>query len=63
VATGFGSRGLPCTQPHFSYTFPIKKRVLITSLDNLHAPDEWVVVEDILSLTGVFALFTERWCA
>lgn len=30
--------------------------------DNLHAPDEWVLVEDILSLTGIFALFAYRWC-
>jgi acetylornithine deacetylase len=31
--------------------------------DNLHAPDEWVLVEDILSLAGVYALLAERWCA
>jgi acetylornithine deacetylase/succinyl-diaminopimelate desuccinylase-like protein len=30
---------------------------------NLHAPDEWVLVEDVLSLTGVFALLASRWCA
>ena len=30
--------------------------------DNLHAPDEWVLVEDILTLTGIFALLTGSWC-
>ena len=30
--------------------------------DNLHAPDEWVLVEDILTLTGVFAWLAFRWC-
>lgn len=29
--------------------------------DNLHAPDEWVLVDDILSLTGIFALLACRW--
>jgi len=29
--------------------------------DNLHAPDEWVLGEDILSLTGIFALLAYRW--
>jgi acetylornithine deacetylase len=31
--------------------------------DNLHAPDEWVMLEDIYSLTGVFALLASRWCS
>ena len=30
--------------------------------DNLHAPDEWVVVEDILSLAGIFGLLAYHWC-
>jgi acetylornithine deacetylase/succinyl-diaminopimelate desuccinylase-like protein len=30
--------------------------------DNLHAPDEWVLIEDILALTGVFALLACDWC-
>jgi acetylornithine deacetylase len=29
---------------------------------NLHAPDEWVLVEDVLTLTGIFALCAARWC-
>jgi acetylornithine deacetylase len=28
--------------------------------DNLHAPDEWVLIEDILTLTGVFALLAVK---
>jgi acetylornithine deacetylase len=30
--------------------------------DNLHAPDEWVLIEDILTLSGVFALLAGNWC-
>jgi acetylornithine deacetylase len=30
--------------------------------DNLHAPDEWVLFEDVLDLTGIFALCAVRWC-
>ena len=30
--------------------------------DNLHAPDEWVLTEDILTLTGMFALLACDWC-
>jgi len=28
---------------------------------NLHAPDEWVEVEDILTLTGIFATLITNW--
>ncbi|UCB46652.1 MAG: M20/M25/M40 family metallo-hydrolase [Spirochaetota bacterium] len=30
--------------------------------DNLHAPDEWVLIEDIFTLTGIFALLAASWC-
>jgi len=30
--------------------------------DNLHAPDEWVLIDDILSLAGTFALLAGFWC-
>lgn len=30
--------------------------------DNLHGPDEWVEIEDILTLTGVFANLALTWC-
>ena len=29
--------------------------------DNLHAPDEWVLIEDIYSLAGIFANLAIRW--
>ncbi len=29
--------------------------------ENLHAPDEWVLIEDVLNLTGIFALFIVMW--
>lgn len=28
---------------------------------NLHAPDEWVLLDDILDLAGVYALFIAKW--
>lgn len=31
--------------------------------DNLHAPDEWVLIEDIQKLTGIFASLIVRWSA
>jgi len=30
--------------------------------DNLHAPDEWVLTDDILDLTGIYALLAASWC-
>jgi acetylornithine deacetylase len=29
--------------------------------DNLHAPDEWVEVEDVLTLTGIYAMLAAGW--
>jgi len=29
---------------------------------NLHAPDEWVLIEDVLALTGIYAGFIMSWC-
>lgn len=29
---------------------------------NLHAPDEWVEIEDLLTLTGVYARLVSDWC-
>lgn len=30
--------------------------------DNLHAPDEWVEIEDILTLTSIYATLAVEWC-
>ncbi len=30
--------------------------------DNLHGSDEWVLLEDIYSLIGIFILFIKNWC-
>ncbi len=30
--------------------------------DHLHAPDEWVLLEDIYTLTGVYAELARAWC-
>jgi len=31
--------------------------------DNLHAPDEWVLIEDIFTLAGIAALLITKWCS
>lgn len=31
--------------------------------DNLHAPDEWVLLEDIYTLTEAVAILAARWCS
>ena len=31
--------------------------------DNLHAPDEWVLLDDIFTLAGIFASLTLKWCS
>jgi len=31
--------------------------------NNLHAPDEWVSLEDVYTLTEIFAVLAARWCA
>ena len=31
--------------------------------DNLHAPDEWVLLEDIYTLVAIFGELTARWCS
>jgi len=31
--------------------------------DNLHAPDEWVLIEDIFTLAGIAALLITEWCS
>jgi len=30
--------------------------------DNLHAPDEWALIEDIYTLAGIVAILVTRWC-
>jgi acetylornithine deacetylase len=30
--------------------------------DNLHGPDEWVLLDDIFALTGIFANLALKWC-
>jgi acetylornithine deacetylase/succinyl-diaminopimelate desuccinylase-like protein len=30
--------------------------------DNLHGSDEWVLLEDIYNLIGIFILFIKDWC-
>jgi len=29
---------------------------------NLHAPDEWVEIQDLLDLTGIYATLAVEWC-
>ena len=31
--------------------------------DHLHAPDEWVEIQDLLDLTGIYATLATEWCS
>jgi len=45
----YGEAGMPCA-------------LLGLRGDNLHAPDEWCEVGDLLTLTGVYANLASNWC-
>jgi acetylornithine deacetylase/succinyl-diaminopimelate desuccinylase-like protein len=56
------SRFLAGFWPFFDFSSIVVPAVILGPRgDNLHAPDEWVLVEDILSLTGIYALLAYQW--
>ena len=58
-----GGAPFSCDLAHYGDAGRMPSIILGPNGQNLHAPDEWVLVEDVLSLTGVFALLASRWCA
>lgn len=53
---------LSCDLAHYGDTGRMPCVIVGPRGDNLHAPDEWVLLEDIYALTGIFALLTANWC-
>lgn len=58
-----GGAPFSCDLAHYGETGHMPAVLLGLRGDNLHAPDEWTPVEDILFLTGVFATLALRWCS
>ena len=62
--TGEGARigGAPlsCDMAIYGEQMPVV--ILGPRGENLHAPDEWVLVEDLYTLTGIFASLAVQWC-
>jgi len=57
-----GGAPFSCDLAIYGDTGAMPSVILGPSGDNLHAPDEWVLLEDIYSLAGIFALLTLNWC-
>ena len=57
-----GGAPFSCDLAHYGETGRMPAVLLGPRGDNLHAPDEWVPIEDILSLTGIYATLAARWC-
>ncbi len=58
-----GGAPLSCDFAHYGDTGRMPCVILGPGGDNLHAPDEWVLLEDVYALCGVFALLTVNWCS
>jgi acetylornithine deacetylase len=57
-----GGAPFSCDLSHYGDAGKMPAVILGPRGENLHAPDEWVLVEDVLTLTGVFALLAAAWC-
>jgi acetylornithine deacetylase len=55
-----GGAPLSCDMAIYGEHMPVM--ILGPRGDNLHAPDEWVLIEDLYTLTGIFAWLAVQWC-
>ena len=55
-----GGAPLSCDMAIYGEHMPVM--ILGPRGDNLHAPDEWVLIEDLYTLAGVFAWLAVQWC-
>ena len=55
-----GGAPLSCDMALYGEHMPVM--ILGPRGDNLHAPDEWVLIEDLYTLAGVFAWLAVQWC-
>jgi acetylornithine deacetylase len=61
-APAIGGAPFSCDLAHYGDTGMMPAVILGPRGENLHAPDEWVLVEDVLDLAGIFALLATAWC-
>jgi len=57
-----GGAPFSCDLAHYGDAGGMPCVILGPRGDNLHAPDEWVEVEEIYELAGIFALLIAQWC-
>ncbi|MDD3777006.1 MAG: M20/M25/M40 family metallo-hydrolase [Actinomycetota bacterium] len=62
-AASIGGAAFSCDMAIYGEVGNMPTVILGPRGDNLHAPDEWVLVEDIISLTGIFANLACNWTA
>ncbi|MHB1347951.1 MAG: M20/M25/M40 family metallo-hydrolase, partial [Candidatus Humimicrobiaceae bacterium] len=53
---------LSCDMAIYGYQGKMPVIILGPRGENLHSSDEWVLMEDIYMLTGIFALMISKWC-
>jgi acetylornithine deacetylase len=58
-----GGAALSCDMAIYGNQGKMPVVILGPTGDNLHASDEWVLLEDIYNLTGIFALMISKWCS
>jgi acetylornithine deacetylase len=61
-APAIGGAPFSCDLAHYGDAGKMPSVILGPRGENLHAPDEWVLVEDVLALTGVYAILAAAWC-
>ena len=62
TAPVIGGASLSCDMAIYGNQGKMPIIILGPGGDNLHASDEWVSLEDIFELAGVFALMINKWC-
>ena len=62
IAPAVGGAAFSCDLGIYGEVGGMPSIILGPRGDNLHAPDEWVLLEDIFTLTGIYALLAVRWC-
>ena len=62
IAPAVGGAAFSCDLGIYGEVGGMPSIILGPRGDNLHAPYEWVLLEDIFTLTGIYALLAVRWC-
>lgn len=59
---GIGGAAFSCDLAVYGEVGKMPSILLGPRGDNLHAPDEWVEIQDLLDLAGIYATLAARWC-